>query len=68
MCKTKEIPTLNEEKIGHAVSVIPADNWKLNFWTCHEEGHITFNCLLLSVSQLVYLSHRYYLHQIEPNP
>lgn len=68
MLKKNEVLTLNEEQIIIAVFLIPAYYWQQNFWTCREEIHSTFSCPLLSVIQQVYLSHRYYVHQIEANP
>lgn len=69
MRKTKEVSLRpKEEKMIHAVSVIPADNFLLNYCTWRDEGHRSFRCLLIRVSQRLYFSHRNYLHHIESNP
>lgn len=64
MGNTNEVPTLNEEKIGQSVSVIPANYWQLNCWTFREEVQNIFSFPLLSMIQRVYFTHLYYLHQI----
>ena len=63
-----EIPGMTDEQLDQAMSVIPADYWRLSCWTCREPDHVTFTCRHLSPKQRVFFAYCYYIHQVSTNP
>jgi len=65
---TKDIPELTREQIAEALLVVPQDYWQLNCWSCRDEGHSTFTCPYLTLSQRVLFAYAYYCNQLRGNP
>ena len=65
---TKDIPELTREQIAEALLVVPQDYWQLNCWSCRDEGHSTFTCPYLSISQRIFFAYAYYCNQLRGNP
>ena len=41
--KTMEyLPSLTDDHLDQALSVIPQNYWRATFWTCRHQGHLTF--------------------------
>ena len=64
----KDMPELTEDQFDHALTVIPADYWRLSCWTCREHGHVTYTCQYLSPKQRIFAAYCYYRHQVYSNP
>lgn len=65
---TKDIPELTREQISEALMVVPQDYWQLNCWSCREEGHSTFTCPYLTLSQRILFAYAYFCNQVRGNP
>lgn len=63
-----EAPRLFEAQVRQVIDVIPANYGNLICWTCTFDGHSTFSCAYLTVTQRLYFVQRYYLFQILANP
>ena len=65
---TKEVPDLTREQIAEALLVVPQDYWQLNCWSCRDEGHSTFTCPYLTLSQRILFAYAYFCNQVRGNP
>ena len=63
-----EVPKLTEEQYRDAITVIPADYWSLNYWTCKTDGHTTFKCPSLTPAQRLYFAYCYFVYQCKEHP
>ena len=62
-----EVPKLKEQ-YRDAITVIPADYWSLNCWTCNTDGHTTFTCPSLTPAQRLYFAYCYFVYQCKGHP
>ena len=65
---TKDVPDLTREQIAEALLVVPQDYWQLNCWSCRDEGHSTFTCPYLTLSQRILFAYAYFCNQVRGNP
>ena len=63
-----EVLNLTEEQYRDAITVIPANYWSLNCWTCKTDGHTTFTCPSLTPAQRMYFAYCYFLYQCKGHP
>ena len=63
-----EVPKLTDEQYRDAITVIPADYWSLNCWTCKTDGHTTFTCPSLTPAQRLYFAYCYFVYQCKGHP
>ena len=64
----EDLPSLTDDQLDQALSVIPQDYWRLTCWNCRHQGHTTFMCPSPTLGQRIFFAFCYYMQQVHSNP